>query len=76
MLRKRDLLVAEGVKFDADGRVAIESIHTFGAAESDASMLSGKSESRRRAAKTVGSHIIDKRARRARRAKSCKSARI
>ena len=64
VLRKRDLLVAEGVKFDADGRVAIESIHVFGAAETGVSTLPAKSESKR-AAKTVSSHKIDKRNKRA-----------
>jgi methylated-DNA-protein-cysteine methyltransferase-like protein len=32
VLRKRDMLAKEGVAFDADGRVSIESIHTFAAA--------------------------------------------
>ena len=54
MLRKRDMLVAEGVKFDADGRVAKESIHSFEAA--DSATISRKAK---KANRTGTSHKMD-----------------
>ena len=65
MLRKRDLLVAEGVKFDIDGRVAKQSLHIFGASEAEVTTLSAKSKSKPPAKSPVGHHTIDKRAKRA-----------
>ena len=46
MLRKRDMLVAEGVKFDADGRVARESIYSFEVA-ADSTNISPKTTKKR-----------------------------
>lgn len=65
MLRKRDLLVAEGVKFDADGRVAKQSLHVFVATEADLTTRSAKSKGKPPAKSTVSSRTIDKHAKRA-----------
>ena len=50
MLRKRDMLVGEGVQFDPDGRVAKVSLHVFGVpaaiSATDTGTSSAKSKSR------------------------------
>ena len=48
VLRKRDMLVGEGVQFDPDGRVAKVSMHMFVAPAADATSSSAKRSAKRR----------------------------